>query len=176
MLTTSKYIVDLFAEISAAVATDTGMSVNYLYGHPVEIVDVLSDLAKDITGSVTRFPLIALFQDFTEDKKGVNTDVKLTIIIAQTTLPSYRAADRYTNTFKTVLYPVYESLLRQIAASRYFKQSTVTQIDHQKTDRLYWGKQGLYGNSGNVFNDHVDAIELELSLTVVPVGCLITNV
>jgi hypothetical protein len=41
--------------------------------------------------------------------------------------------------------------------------STLDRLDlfeHQKYDRLYWGKQGLYGNSGNIFNDFIDAIEI----------------
>jgi hypothetical protein len=26
---------------------------------------------------------------------------------------------------------------------------------------VYWGKKGLYGVEGNVFDDHIDAIEIK---------------
>ena len=40
-------------------------------------------------------------------------------------------------------------------------------IEHTKIDRLFWGKEGLYANEGNIFEDFLDCIEIrDLELNV----------
>jgi len=34
-------------------------------------------------------------------------------------------------------------------------------VEHTPINRLYWGKNGLYGNTGNVFSYYIDAIEIK---------------
>lgn len=170
------YIVDIIGSIVDDVRADytppSGYNESapfYMYGHPLEIIQTLSQKDKHSTLKYQKYPLIALFQDF-EERKGasqaVNSDVSLNIVIAVNTDKNYRSDQRYTNTFKTILYPLYNLFLEKIAASNHFGV-TEGNISHTKTDRVYWGKQGLYGNEGNIFNDYLDAIELtnlELSI------------
>lgn len=161
-------VVNLFKEIAQRTADKLEMHVNFMHGHHSEITQVLTDLTQDIDASAGKYPLIALFQDF-EEKKG-NYFIELPaiqIIIATLTDKNYLAAERYDKTFIPVLYPIYNEFIRQIAISTYFKESSVNKIAHTKIDRLFWGKNGLYGNTGNVFNDFIDAIEIKnLNLNV----------
>lgn len=154
------YIVDIFADIVA----EMDATVYFMHGHPLDIVNQLSAKNKDATLKFQRFPLIALFQDFTETKgrtMAYNSEVSLNLIIATTTNPNYTSAQRYDNSFRTVLYPLYDEFMQKLFESCKFADLADDLIPHEKIDRLFWGKQGLYGNTGNIFNDYIDAIEIK---------------
>ena len=170
----------LFIPIVAAVSTKllavlqafdpeiTG--VHYLYGHPLEIIETLTARDKVEAYAYQKYPLIALFQDLPEDKGreiGVDGEITLHMIIARGTTPSFRAPERYDKNFIPVLYPVYYELLNQINIAKVFMTYGISSIRHTKIDRLYWGREGLWKNEGNVFNDFLDCIELrDLKLKV----------
>lgn len=170
---TPRYIVDEFADIASKVSTkllatlqtfDANITgVHYLHGHPIEIIETLAERDKSGTFRFKKYPLIALFQDFPEEmgQIGYNGEARLHLIIARATQATYKAPDRYTKNFKPVLYPVYLELMKQIHYSKAFQTISETQIRHTKIDRLYWGKEGLYANEGNVFNDKIDCIEIK---------------
>jgi hypothetical protein len=168
----------MFRYLTADTATRYGSAVHYQHGHLIEIIQTIRDMSKAPTQSAKKFPLVALIQDF-EEKKGSDygtlATVSLSVLIAMNTDPKYKAAERYTKTFKTVLYPVYEYLLEAMARSGYFTVTDAKMIDHTKVDRLYWGKNGLSGNSANAFDDYIDAIEIKnLNLIVKRLNTCIT--
>ena len=115
---------------------DRGYNVFYEHGHAKEIVNTLSKKSKG-TAQYTKFPLIALFQDIEETKNSGYVEASLNIIIANATRPEYRAAERYTNNFEPILYPLLNEFEQALRASKY-----VSYVDnnYNKTDRLYWGK------------------------------------
>lgn len=129
----------------------------YMHGHPIEIVANLKELNQSPAYSLRKYPLIALFQDFDETVTKVGVEVSLNIIIANITKPTYKAKDRYIHNFEPVLYPLLTKLEKAITRSNVVE---FMDDDYTKTDRLYWGRQGLYGNDGNIFDDHIDAIEI----------------
>ena len=176
MLTKTPYIVEQFQYIVEDVATRYGDTVNYQFGHVIEIINTLKELSKTQRTSPAKFPLVCLFQDFTEEKGGASdteSKVKLNLIVAMMTKPTYTASDRYRITLKPVLYPIYEILITSIIRSGYYKLTTLSKPPkHKKTDRLFWGKSGLYGSAGNQFNDYIDAIEItDLELEVYKQHC-----
>jgi hypothetical protein len=150
----------VFVASFAAQLQDDISAVYYQHGHPLEIIDNLTRMTQNRTASAKKYPLIALFQDFDETTKRIDlyTEVQLHIIIATQTNPNYLAQERYTNTFKPILYPVLEEFLYQIELHPGIEP--FNNYEYTKTDRLYWGRNGLYGNEKNVFNDYIDAIEL----------------
>lgn len=159
-------VVDLFRTIvertSAALTVAEGLTCYYQHGHPLEIVESLQEMTKNPDASETKYPLIALFQDFPE-KKGTNNsdaELKLNLIIANLTQPQLKAPDRYVQNFKPILIPIYYEFLKQIAKSGYFREDNSIKLLHTKIDRLYWGRSGLFGNQKNLFNDYIDCIEI----------------
>ena len=97
---------------------------------------------------------------------------RLNFIIAMLTFREFKAAERYAQSFNPFLIPIYELFLNKIAKSGYFRETEPSRIVHTKYDRLYWGRSGLYGNEGNIFNDYIDCIELtDLTLTLKPKNC-----
>jgi len=85
----------------------------------------------------------------------------LNIIIAVNTSPDYTSENRYDNSFRTTLYPLYDLLIKHIVKSKWFINVDPGLVPHNKIDRLYWGRNGLYNNESNVFNDYIDAIEIQ---------------
>lgn len=174
------FIVDVFGEIAEKVsarltaemkaydALITG--VHYEHGHPMEIIETLGQKDESDTYRFRKYPLIALFQDFPErvsDRPGFQSEVTLHLIIARATVQDFKAAERYDYNFRPVLYPCYEALMEEIHRHHAFTTKSPSVIEHTKYDRLYWGRQGLYGNEGNIFNDRIDCIEIrDLKLIV----------
>ena len=169
----SVYIVDVMREVvgrvsakltPSLIALDSNITgVHYDHGHPLEIINTLADKDKSNTFTFRKYPLVALFQDFPESKGeiGFDSEVTLHMIIARSTVNTYKAQERYEKNFKPFLYPIYQELLNQIWLSKPFNVKSAGQIQHTKIDRLYWGKEGLYKNEGNVFNDFIDCIEIK---------------
>lgn len=174
------YIVDIFGSVVEAVsaamlptlqAYDSAITgVHYLHGHPVEIIETLTQRDKSDTWRYKKYPLVALFQDFPESHNGqigIDNEATLHIVIAYSSIATYKSPERYAKKFKPVLYPIYLELMNQIVLSAKFLNYGVSTIPHIKIDRLFWGKEGLYGNTGNVFNDMLDCIEIrDLKLKV----------
>ena len=150
----------VFASLPAGTTTVTGAAlvINYHHGHPLEIVNLFKQATHLESVKFEQFPAVCLLQDFPEKFEGVNRDVELNIIIVTDTERSYQAAERYRATFKPILYPLCDMFLNALIESDYIHGQ---QFDYTRYDRLYWGKNGLYGNAGNIFNDFIDAIELD---------------
>lgn len=175
MTTNDIYIVDLFETIVANTATGLNTDVFYQYGNPLEIVENLQRISNATGFQDKKYPLIALFQDFDEGKGkrlDVCSEVNLHIIIATLTDQTLLAKDRYIASFKPILYPVYDEFLIQIKKSGFFIVSDERLIPHTKTDRLYWGRNGLFGQNNNLFNDYIDCIEItNLNLKIKSFNC-----
>ena len=129
----------------------------YLYGHPIEIFNSLSEKDENPTLKTDKYPLIALFQDFEEEIFKSRVTVKnVTIVIMTETEVDYKAANRYTNTFTPTLIPLYDLFIK------YLKSSALLTSDdfyrHNKFDRLYWGLGNEQGNTSRLGNDALDAV------------------
>ena len=108
------------------------------------------------------FPAVCLFHDFPE-VMGYERSLTLQLVIITDTSKHYTTAERYTNTFDPILTPLYELFLKQLAKSDYVDSDSdsVLYFEHTRWDRPYWGKDGIYGAVADIFNDFIDAIEIE---------------
>lgn len=129
------------------------------HGHPTECVNRVKEYTHHDTLKFESFPRILLFHDF-EEKVTYETAVSLNVVILTDTSPTYTTPQRYTYSFDPILTPLYDLFLRQLADSANIVSTEANYFKHTKIDRLYWGKNGLYGNTANVFDDFIDAIEL----------------
>ena len=130
----------------------------YEYGHPLEIIDTLTEKTNDKL-VFDKYPLICLFLDATEtiDERIIKREITLDLVICAQSEKKWKALERTVETFEPILYPIYESLMKHIKNDGVF--SIVGSYD--KIDRYSWGKNGLYGNTANLFNDYIDAIEIK---------------
>ena len=139
---------------------DANLSPYYMYGHRMEIASRLTEKTKGVNKN-KRYPLIALKMDIAETVRGNVRDFKLNIVLATLSDVKSTADQRMTNTFKPILYPLYESFLKQFTNSGlFFWEGDLSYPPHIKLDRPFWGTEAKEGNLKNIFDDPVDAIEL----------------
>lgn len=170
-MTVTPYIYDQFAVIVAHVATKLGIDIKYIWGHPLEVSDVLDQLAKMPTKAAKKYPLIALFTDI-QESHDTQVTVKLHLIIAVNTRPEYSSTERATKNFKPTLYPIFEQLKKSICQSGYYMEGYPDRLSMTKTDRFRYGKTGIMSNTGEIFKDRIDCIEIEnLNLTMLKQFC-----
>lgn len=144
----------------------------YLYGHRAEISDTLLQMDDDKVRKYQKYPLVALRLDTPEENSKGMVNYTLNIALIMLTDENYEAPDRYVNVFKPILYPMYDSFLRQLKASGLFSWPLPNaRPDHTKYDRPYWGIEQGDGNVKNIFNDPLDAIELINLKLSQPIKC-----
>lgn len=136
--------------------------VHFQFGTGYEIIETLQQISE--VNPFEKYPLVAMFLDVKEvmnEERGIYSRIPiLRMAIVCTTDQNYKAAERDLKTFKPILIPIYQSLLHHMSIiCAFFKPGNG--FEHEMTRNYFWGRQGLYGKEGNVFNDKCDAIELE---------------
>ena len=149
-------IVDIIRDVVQQMATEK--TCYYEHGHRIEIINILSMKSANKNLKFEKYPLIALFQDFKEEVGLSGRDVSLNLAIMTDTRPEWLASERQIETFDKILYPLWDLFVKYLKRSPYIDQNGFT---YDKYDRMYWGKQAANGTESNIFNDTVDAIEIE---------------
>ncbi|MEI7792658.1 MAG: hypothetical protein WCI57_04210 [Candidatus Berkelbacteria bacterium] len=167
----ARYVYDQMREIVATTATKSGIAVFYQFGSPMEIISNLRAMTGDPTQEERKYPLIALFTDYDEEQgrfPGIESEVSLNFIIAMLTDSKYSSEERAAINFKPTLYPIFDAFIDSIFLSGYYEVQNQQKMRRRKTDHFSWGKNGLYTIEGNVFEDLIDAIEIQnLQLSVI---------
>ena len=136
-------IIDIFREIC------WNINVNFHFG-PIE--EISQEIANKSTAGVKKYPLIALVMPFTpQEGNGYDTTVNdLNFIVGcLVENPAQLFKDRYDNSFKKTLNPIYKSFIQMIADSGYFREVWPEKILH---DPLISSN----GAKGNILPDFVD--------------------
>lgn len=169
-------LIDRFERVSDAVETallaqfkiinPKTQRIHFQMGHPLYVLRELTKLLKPLSAQYTRFPLIAVFEDIPQEYigKGLST-VTPKVIIANPTKKEYSRAEREAYNFAPILRPLAEEWLVQARETGMFwwaHTDGATIIE-----RPFWGREELYGNKANIFNDELDCIEISgLTYTV----------
>ena len=143
--------------------TDLNEAPFFLFGHRREINAVLLERDKELDYKYKKYPLIALRMDFPEEVSGIDIEYTLNIAILAFTERKYRADERVTSVFKTVLAPLYERFMTEIRNSGNFMWPAnldQTKPPHTRILRPYWGTENQEGTEAQIFTDPLDAIEL----------------
>lgn len=150
-------------ELEALEDKDCVVDVNYLKGHRLEVVNAIKTMDKDPNQRPLKFPLIALFTDIDvqynryQDYDGVT----LSMVIAHRTSKDYSTEEREVKVFDPFLRPLFNRFFNELYSSSIFViDDEDKDIKVRGIERFYWGKTGLYGNTGGIFQEYVDAIEI----------------
>lgn len=140
--------------------------VHYMYGHPKEVIDTLDQYNSSPKKMFDKYPLVAFFLDTDVDRGkevGIYGEYSVHMAIIRECADSNQTAkERDINNFIPVLTPIYMELMQEIKnRGGIFQLGLQETVPHRATNRYYWGRSGLYGNTANVFNDWVDAIEIQ---------------
>lgn len=152
------FVVDIIGDIVAKTATELGIHINYVYGDAIDIIRNLQDKDKSVTLKDTKYVLIALYMPFIE-RRGDTVPLYADVVVRRITIATLTNSDdepmvRYQNTFKPILYPVYESFLLNFAHDHHISCKDPNSIIHTKVDVM-----GAMPISG--INDFVDCINLD---------------
>lgn len=113
--------------------------------------------------NVDKYPLICLFLDVNEEfgtDAGIYSIIpSLRVAICNSTDSNFKADERDLLNFKPILTPIYQSLLRQMQYEGAFMTSGLG-FRHDAKRNYFWGREGVYGKEGAIFNDRLDAIEI----------------
>ncbi len=160
---TSEYFVsDILPNLDAEIK-GCAQLVQFMYGHPLEIVTKLQQYTQDEQLRFEKYPLIALFTDIpiVTGKYGDYDGTLLEIIICNTTISTRTSEERRQKNFIPILRPLYDKFIQELENSTVFNiQDRQQDMKHECTERYFWGRSGLYNNQGNVFNDYIDAIHI----------------
>lgn len=131
-------------------------SVFVMAEHPIVALERLNELKGTI---LSGRPFILLLLDIQETVGKALINVSCDMVIGAVTNRTYSTNERYLNNFTPTLYPIYDEVMERLTnGSKTILQASY--IDHEKWDRVLWGKQGLYGVDANIFDDYIDAIEV----------------
>jgi hypothetical protein len=160
-----------FTSISKPTLTESPVrDIPFMYGHPSEIITRLQQMSSHPTAKYEKFPAIILFTDLPEEKgkSGLYASkVNLHMVIASVTSAEFTSDQRLVQSFEPCLSPLYDSLMGELAAHKDIVEDDAANIVHTEWKRFFWGKTGLYSNTGNVFQDFIDAIEItNIQLTI----------
>ncbi len=156
-------LVDIIGEVVESVSNSLSIPVNYIYGRQSQILSSLQDKDGSITYKDSKYPALALYQDFPEHRgRGYYANILIPkIIIMNLTVATDYPQDRYTKVFKTILYPIYYEFLHQLSRHPNIIEADEDYIPHTKWDRI--GTLPI----GSDVHDYVDAIEINnLTITV----------
>lgn len=156
-------IVDIIKDVVAAVAVNT--PVFYDYGTTLEVTNRLRQKTDSDNYYDKKYPLIWYLigdsvKEEIDDKKATRRKVvENSIIICTETRAEYSSEERYTKVFKPILRPLYDSFIYELKLNKELR--SLDSYNHAYYENLFWGKNGLYGHEGNIFNDKIDAIIID---------------
>jgi hypothetical protein len=133
--------------------------LNYHHGHLLEVKNTFKEYTTIAAVKREQFPAVVLVQDFPEEINNLTgeREATCTIFLVTDSQQKYTAADRYTNTFKPILYPLYDLFFDEL---RYNDNVADADMKHTKIDRVFWGRESGEGSLSNIFHDFIDAIEI----------------
>jgi hypothetical protein len=171
------FIGSMVAKTDVCLKKHTSLEVFYQYGHVNEIEAILRSYSETEDFRKQKYPAIFLLTDFLERKGGnpdYETEAMLQLLIVAASGKDYRTAERYEKVFKPVLYPIYEVFMKQLKNDSRVVTKQYGELPHTKIDRsLVSGFQlkTQGGKTGNLFSDHLDAIEVNNLNLVIKKTC-----
>lgn len=167
-------IVEIFSDICKRVSSEVGYDVNYIFGDSTYIREAILTQKKIPQTATKRFPLIGLYTPFVEDKTDSKVYCKadVNIIIAVNTLKDYTNEQRIEVSFKGLLRPLYNALIKEVGAEKRFDFGYSGHVAHSYSENLVFGRRGAFDADGKEIEEKIDAIEItNLSLTVKKIKC-----
>ena len=150
--------IDIISEVVANIDVSgiSGVdSVTFIYGDEEYIVNKLTEWSRSSTKRATTYPLIALLNDFEEDK---DDRVKVSLVVCNSTNKAYDNDQRKNNNFIPVLNPIYDGFLKSLRGHP--RVCGQYKYDHKKFDLYSIGRKPLFLKK-TVSTEYVDAIRIQ---------------
>jgi hypothetical protein len=132
------------------------MEIGAHYGYVKELAETLIQMSKSPGKFNKKFPLVWLMEPFTIASASPHYGKidELRMYIMTDTKREYKSYQRKEITFKPVLYPIKNELMKQLMNRPEFSAYS-SDFSFSFTDYYYWGE-----DDKSVLNDIVDTIEV----------------
>ena len=146
---------DILSPEIKLVQEDLGLdNSRFKYSTPIEFINELKAL-----NDLQRYPFFfinSMMVDYDLQSKNDKIINVGEIVIATKSLSGWSSEERDAKSFKPILIPFLERFLERLT----FNKNLSVLKEGKIKLHYFYGKQGLYGGDGNIFNDSVDAIQL----------------
>lgn len=173
----SREIIEIFADVVASVAKDCTVKVyslkgefletscpevNYVFGSSQYVKDRLDELSKSAKGNEIKFPLIALFCPFVEERNSPRYYSRATVnlLIACSSRQQWSNEQRRVYSFENILRPIYRRFLEELEQDGRFDFGYDNTIKHRYSENYSFGKYGAVTSNGEAVSEPIDAINI----------------
>lgn len=150
-------------------------TINYTFGNAMYVKEKLDTLSKTPHGNDIKYPLIALFCPFNEDRKSpedYHTKAKVRVLIACASNKEWSNEERLDMSFKNILRPIYHRFLEALQEDKRLDFGYDPIVQHEYSENYSYGRYGAVTGSGEAVTDFIDAINItNLELKVKPSNC-----
>ena len=149
-------------------------AINYTFGNAQYVKDRLDKMSKSRKENALKFPLIALFCPFNEQRNSREyfSRAKVKILIACATRKDYSNEQRLETSFVNILRPIYQRLMQALVEDGRFDFGYDEYIEHEYSENYSYGRYGAYTDTGDEVSEPIDAINItNLKLTVKNSNC-----
>lgn len=165
--TPTQFVIEASTGIDFTGESWKALAPYYIYGHYREIAARLNLKSQGAIDKFRIWPLIVLILDLKEaHDEDYNYDYSITdvsiFIVIPTIDKTATSPERKESIFKPTLYPLYWDLIDKIKEAKDVSVPTGL-FRHDKFDRYGWGNETVYGNNGLIFNEFLDAIQINTS-------------
>lgn len=148
-------------------STNWSLAINYLFGHRLEIQEILENKSNNNKTKFKNFPLVWLDLDIDEQKNVstlIESEATIILVFAYRTKKEYTASIRLENNFKLILQPILNLFIKSLNSPKFnpmFVKEFGTTIDYTKVDRYFYGSND---KNKSVFKTLTDAVEISVNL------------
>lgn len=186
----SREIIEIFQDVVKATALDckiivthyrSGKSeeiscpeINYTFGTSQYVKDRLDELSKTSQGDVKKFPLIALFYPFQEQRNSPEyfSKAAVRVLIACSTSKAWSNEERLKYSFQNILRPIYKRFLEALKEDGRLDFGYSEVVKHHYAENYSYGRYGAHVSTGDAVSEPIDAINItNLELTVTNQTC-----
>jgi hypothetical protein len=140
---------------------DKGKAPHYMDGRVLEIVNTMKVKDRMSVQKNQKYPAVFLITPIDEQEVNGLYNYNLRVMFVAKTASKYTRDQRYSKVLKPILYPMYESFIRNLRKSGLFTwPGYQKRPPHVKTDFPLHGTATEYQVVKQLFGDYIDAIEI----------------
>ena len=148
--------------------------INYVFGNAQYVKDRLDVLSKPVRADIEKFPLIALFCPFNEQRNSPDyyTKAKVRILIACASSKEWSNEQRLNTSFVNILRPIYNRFIEALKEDGRFDFGYEDHVSHEYSENYSYGRYGAFTSTGEEVSEPIDAINISnLELKVKNPNC-----
>ena len=173
----SREIIEIIADVVRETAVDCTLTVvgrkgvageipcppiHYVFGKARYVKDKLDDLSQSPGGTDMKFPMIALFCPFNEQRNSpdYHSRAKVRILIACPSETGWSNEQRLETSFRNILRPIYNRFIEALQEDARLDFGYNRHVPHEYSENYSYGRYGAHTGTGDTVSEPIDAINI----------------